>query len=64
MKVINDYRIEKDIILQKWIAFEKVGTSAWVERKRTETFTEIKEWANAQKKKKKGKQNGRKSNRS
>ena len=29
MKVINDYRIEKDIILQKWIAFEKVGTSAW-----------------------------------
>lgn len=55
MKLINGYRLEKDNILQKWIAFEKIGTSAWAERKRTETYEEIKEWAKAQKKKKKGK---------
>lgn len=48
MKTINGYRAEKDSILKKWIAFEKVGYSAWHEVKREDTFKKIKNWCNEQ----------------
>lgn len=50
MKIINGYRVEKDSILKKWIAFEKVGYSAWHEVKREDTFKKIKIWCNEQSK--------------
>ncbi len=48
MKIINGYRVEKDSTLKKWIAFEKVGYSAWREVKREDTFKKIKKWCNEQ----------------
>lgn len=44
MKIINGYRVEKDSVLKKWIVFEKVGISGWLEVKREDTFKEIKNW--------------------
>lgn len=48
MKIINGYRVEKDSILKKWIAFKKLGINGWLEVKRKDTFKEIKNWCNEQ----------------
>lgn len=48
MKIINGYRVEKDSVLNKWIAFEKRKPNGWLEKKRKDTFKEIKKWCNEQ----------------
>lgn len=49
MKIINGYRVEKDSIINKWIAFKRIGVNGWLEVKRKDTFKEIKEWCYVQK---------------
>ena len=66
MKVINGYRVEKDTILNKWVAFEKIGVNGWLEKYRAKTYKEVKLWDQKKKSKKieKGKQNVKSSKRS
>jgi len=53
VEIIKGYRLEKDLVLKKWIVFEKVGVSAWHQVYLASKKKEAKEWILGQKKGKK-----------
>lgn len=58
MKIINDFRVEKEPALNVWVAFKKEGISAWFEVHREKKFSDLKKWCKDQTQSKKKNKNG------
>lgn len=48
MEIINGYRLEKNLIKQEWLVFEKTGISGWFVTFKSKTKKEAKDWIKEQ----------------